>query len=391
MAKRDQVMEAVRAIGRPCTVAEMTAWLTRHRPGVWTDVANILSSLTVNDDNRHLHDRGRRDFTLDPNHPKDLLIKTSVRGGRDVRYWLYDFATERGAPYASDADLGLSGDVAATRLDFDSRYWLVLEAVRALGKPCTVREITIWLNRHHAHVRHPDVRQNAGMLCVNEPNRAQFDAGRKSYRSDRGHPKDVLFRQGNRSTGVTYELYDPAQHGVWDLQPSSAGKWEAVRLNIGLAEQALMEARAHVYGNPLPDFASEPEAHRYVMRAIAMREGQPKFRAALMEAYAGRCAVTGCAVEAILEGAHIRPYAAGGATTNVVNNGMLLRADIHTLFDRGLLWVDCNGHIQLARELHSSEYVIFRGQPVRLPQHECDHPHPSHLTHHRVHTARQPE
>lgn len=391
MAKRDQVLEAMRAIGRPCSVAEMTGWLESHRAGpVWTDVANILSSLTINDDNRHLHDRGRHDFTPDPSNPMDMLIKVRVRGGRDVRYWLYDFATDGPAPYSDTADLGPTGAEAAVRLDSNARYWQVHEAVRALGKPSSIREITDWLETHHPEVKHPDVRQNAGMLTVNEPNRPHFDAGRKSYRTDRGHPKDVLFRRGGPSTGVSYELYDVGQHGVWDLRPSAGGKWEAVRLDLGPAEQALAEARAEVYADPLPDFSNEPEARRFEMRAIAMREGQPQFKAALLDAYASKCAITGCAVQAILEGAHIVPYAAGGIASNVITNGLLLRSDIHTLFDRGLLWVDGEGFVQIGPELDGSEYMPLRGRKLRPPAHPAELPHPDHLAHHRVHTARQP-
>lgn len=390
MAKRDQVLEAVQAIGRPCSVGEITAWLEKHRPGpVWSDVANNLSALTINDGNRHHHGDRRGDVAPDPSNPRDALIKVEVRGGRDVRYWLYDFATGGPAPYAEHADLGLSGEAAAARLDYTARYWQVLEAVKALGRPASIRDITDWLESHHPEVRHPDVRQNAGMLTVNEPNRPHFDAGRKSYRTDRSHPKDVLYRRGDAASGVTYELYDVARHGVWDLRPSAEGKWEAVKLDLGPAEQALAEARADVYSEPLPDFDGEPEARRYEMRAIALREGQPQFKAALLDAYAGKCAVTGCAVQAILEGAHIRPYSSGGAATNVVTNGLLLRSDVHTLFDRGLLWVDADGFVQLGTDLDGSEYTPLRGRKLRLPEQPAEHPHPDHLAHHRVHTARQ--
>lgn len=390
MSKRDQVLEAIGSIGRPCTVKEMREWLEDRYPGTWTDVANYLSALSINDNNRRHNDGGRQDFTPDPRNPKDALIRVQVRGGRDVRYWFYDFATDGPAPYAEDADLGLSGTAAAARLDFSARYWQVHEAVQALGQPSTIREITDWLENHHPEVRHPDVHQNAGMLTVNERNRPHFDAGRKSYRTDRGHPKDVLYRTGDRSTGVRYELYDVAKHGVWDLRPSPDGRWEAVKLDLSPAEQALAEARADVHGEPLPDFANEAEARRFEMRAIVLREGQPRFKAALLEAYGGKCAITGCAVQAILEGAHIRPYCSGGTATNVMPNGLLLRSDIHTLFDRGLLWVDADGFIQIGEELMSSEYLQLRGSKLRLPSHSADLPHPEYLEHHRMHTARQP-
>jgi hypothetical protein len=228
------------------------------------------------------------------------------------------------------------------------------------------------------------------MLTVNEPNRPHFDAGRKSYRTDRGHPKDVLFRRGAPATGVTYECYDIAHHGVWDLLPSVEGKWQAVKLNLGLAEQALAEARVEVYRETLPDFKSESEARRFEMRAIALREGQPQFKEALLDAYSRKCAVTDCTVLAILEGAHIIPYSAGGTASNIVPNGLLLRTDVHTLFDRGLLWVDTENVVQIGPELEGSEYMPLRGRKLRLPTRRADHPHPDRLAHHRIYTARQP-
>ncbi len=70
-------------------------------------------------------------------------------------------------------------------------------------------------------------------------------------------------------------------------------------------------------------------------RQIVARRGQSAFRAALLDAYQNRCAITGCDAVPALEGAHLRPYR--GPDSNVVTNGLLLRADIHTLFDLQLL------------------------------------------------------
>lgn len=390
MVNRDQVLDAIRAIGRPCSVREITRWLEGHYDGSWSDVTDVLTGLLITDAKRRSLALARQDLFQDSSAVGDALIRVEVRGGRDVRYWFYDAATDGPASYSDTADLGPTGEEAGTRLDLTARYWQVLEAVHSLGKPSTIREITDWLEANHPEVRHPDVRQNAAMLTVNEPLRPTFDAGRKSYRTDRGHPKDVLFRQGDRTTGVTYQIYSVVQHGVWDLRPSAAGKWQAMKLDLSPAEQALAEARAEVYSEPLPDFSGEPEARRFEMRAIALREGQPQFKAALVDAYAGKCAVTSCAVQAILEGAHIVPYATGGVAANVVSNGLLLRSDIHTLFDRGLLWVDAHGFVQFGPELEESEYLPLRGRKLRLPEQSTDHPHPDHLAHHRVHTAGRP-
>ncbi|MGX9691011.1 HNH endonuclease [Achromobacter anxifer] len=108
------------------------------------------------------------------------------------------------------------------------------------------------------------------------------------------------------------------------------------------------------------------DARRREMKAIAVRRGQPAFRRRLMEAYNGACAVSGCTTSAVLEAAHISPYR--GSNTNQVNNGILLRADLHTLFDLGLLRIEPKTYVvHLAGALGNSEYVQFHGKRLSLP------------------------
>lgn len=88
---------------------------------------------------------------------------------------------------------------------------------------------------------------------------------------------------------------------------------------------------------PFPDPTDIEDGRKKIERMVTLRQGQPAFRKALMDAYERRCAVTGCTIDDVLEAAHISPYL--GDHTNHVTNGLLLRADIHTLFDRGLIKV----------------------------------------------------
>ena len=81
--------------------------------------------------------------------------------------------------------------------------------------------------------------------------------------------------------------------------------------------------------NPAFDPASALNERERVLRAICIRRGQPVFRAALLDAYDSRCVITGCDVSDVLEAAHISLY--GGPSTDRISNGLLLRADIHTL------------------------------------------------------------
>ena len=71
---------------------------------------------------------------------------------------------------------------------------------------------------------------------------------------------------------------------------------------------------------------------------IIRRQGQPSFRKKLLKAYNAVCAITGTSLPVVLEAAHITPYL--GPATNATSNGILLRGDLHTLFDLGLVTVD---------------------------------------------------
>jgi predicted restriction endonuclease len=75
-----------------------------------------------------------------------------------------------------------------------------------------------------------------------------------------------------------------------------------------------------------------------IKRMVRTRQGQQGFRDDLIRTYGGRCFVTGCTELAALEAAHIRAVRKKGRHS--VRNGMLLRADIHNLFDRGLFVID---------------------------------------------------
>ncbi len=97
---------------------------------------------------------------------------------------------------------------------------------------------------------------------------------------------------------------------------------------------------------------------------IAIRQGQPEFRRQLMKVYNRRCAITGYPTVDVLEAAHISPYR--GQHTNSVTNGLLLRADIHTLFDRYLLTVTPDHAVRTAPTLRDTPYAALDGSPLKL-------------------------
>lgn len=102
-----------------------------------------------------------------------------------------------------------------------------------------------------------------------------------------------------------------------------------------------------------------------VLREIVARRGQQTFRAALLAGYGGRCLVTGCDAEAALEAAHIVPYSE--SAQNAPGNGLLLRADIHTLFDLELLSVHPDTlEVRLHTSLRETMYRDLHGKTLQF-------------------------
>lgn len=119
-----------------------------------------------------------------------------------------------------------------------------------------------------------------------------------------------------------------------------------------------------------------------VIASIVRRRGQPEFRRALLGVYGGRCAISGCDAEAVLEASHITPYR--GPDTNSLSNGLLLRADLHVLFDLGLLAVDsASMTVILAPRLGETSYGEFAGKPVSVPEDPSTRPSIEALDAHR--------
>jgi putative restriction endonuclease len=115
------------------------------------------------------------------------------------------------------------------------------------------------------------------------------------------------------------------------------------------------------------------DARKFQETQRAVREGQGKFRQDLLNAYGVRCAATDFDISEGLEAAHIRPYF--GFHTNDPSNGILLRADIHNLFDHGIVGVDpMTMKIVLNQRAKGSKYTPLHGQQLRLPSNPALHP-----------------
>ena len=126
----------------------------------------------------------------------------------------------------------------------------------------------------------------------------------------------------------------------------------------------------------------QADAREWVNRAVVLRRGQKQFRDKLLLAYGERCAITGFDCVDVLEAAHISPYL--GEHTNDVTNGILLRADIHTLFDLGLFTIDPTSMaVELNGALPASMYAFLQGKTLRVPMNPQWRPSEAALSEHR--------
>ena len=129
----------------------------------------------------------------------------------------------------------------------------------------------------------------------------------------------------------------------------------------------------------------EPQPRYGEPVAVLPRLGQGSFRLIVTDSYERRCAFTNSPVLHMLEAAHIRPYSSGG--THAPSNGILLRQDLHTLFDRGYMTVTPNHQIEISsrikEEFHNGkEYYALHGQNMRLPDYGDRRPSPDSLKWH---------
>ena len=115
------------------------------------------------------------------------------------------------------------------------------------------------------------------------------------------------------------------------------------------------------------DPTDDRDARRRVLSSLVRRQGQGPFRRELLRAYQNRCAITGWAVADVLEAAHILPYR--GEHTNHVSNGLLLRSDLHALFDLHLIEINPETYtVVIHPTLADTPYGEMHGREIRLPE-----------------------
>lgn len=149
-------------------------------------------------------------------------------------------------------------------------------------------------------------------------------------------------------------------------------------------------ARIVLKESPLRAGGASPSAEevaRYGAEFLTrVRLGQGTFRVLVTDAYARRCAITGERTLPALEAAHIQPFAKSGP--NVTANGLLLRSDLHKLFDSGYLSVTPDLSVEVSRKIkeefeNGRDYYALHGRKlIVVPATEKDRPSSKYLEWH---------
>lgn len=149
---------------------------------------------------------------------------------------------------------------------------------------------------------------------------------------------------------VSFKTYNTSE-------PDGLALWQAV-------EDRMSRARAPNVGELLPD------ARFGAPHLIRPRLGQGAFRVLVTDIYRRRCAVTQERTLPALEAAHIRPYGEGGP--HEARNGLLLRRDIHSLFDAGYVTVTPDLRFEVSRRIreefdNGKHYYALHGHKIDAP------------------------
>lgn len=156
----------------------------------------------------------------------------------------------------------------------------------------------------------------------------------------------------NIVTGKTYDTGKPVGKRLWDQVAQHLAQ-------LSSSEEVFLSAidEAERYGR------------EYLRRS---RLGQGAFRVLVTGAYRRQCAITGEKTLPVLEAAHIKPFASDGP--NRIENGLLLRSDMHILFDLGYITVTPDYRVEVSEKIrerfeNGKHYYMFHEKPLAiLPQ-----------------------
>ena len=156
-------------------------------------------------------------------------------------------------------------------------------------------------------------------------------------------------------TPASFQLQTVVGKGYRADTAEGLALWLAVQERLAVTPHAPITENGERYGPPV------------LMR---QRLGQGAFRLAITDGYGRRCAVSGEKTLPILDAAHIHSYRDGGG--HEVSNGLLLRTDIHRLFDLGYVTVTERRQFAVSERLKADfdngiHYYAMQGRDISEP------------------------
>jgi putative restriction endonuclease len=156
-----------------------------------------------------------------------------------------------------------------------------------------------------------------------------------------------------------------------------------------MGAQLWREVESRLSGIPSDEISYVAEdGPRWGESITKIRIGQGGFRVLVTDAYKRRCAITGEKTLPVLEAAHIQPYSKDGP--HATNNGLLLRSDLHTLFDLGYVTVTKDYRVEVSRRIkeeyeNGREYYKLHGSKLLvLPQSDAEKPSEKYIEWHNT-------
>ena len=201
-------------------------------------------------------------------------------------------------------------------------------------------------NKINSLRKNPEADPTIGCIILNQP---------FFFSEDQWIDVPISFAK-NIVTGKTYDTNEYDGERLWNEV--------ALKLNdVKTINQGLVAEPLSSYGN------------EYLIKS---RLGQGAFRILVTDAYNRNCAISGEKALPVLQAAHIKPF--NKQRPNSVHNGLLLRSDLHILFDRGYLTVTPEYKIEVSRKIkeefnNGKHYYAFHGKEFyALPKLITDRP-----------------
>jgi putative restriction endonuclease len=173
----------------------------------------------------------------------------------------------------------------------------------------------------------------------------------------------------NTVQGKGYDSEVGAGRALWEAVAERIELFRPSSLEPGTATMAAIES--HGFGKP---------------QIVLPRLGQGLFRVLLTDAYERRCSISGERTLPVLEAAHIKPYSV--VLRHEISNGLLMRSDLHRLFDEGYMTLDPHDRrVVVSKRIRAEfengkDYYKLEGQVVREPSQLWARPTAENLEYH---------